>query len=148
MPQSSDVAGSNLATFTKADVTAATAWTQVNSPVTIFTVTGTVKMRLFGKVTTALTSTAGLGTLALGTPDNIAAVIAATAVNGTKLHTVNFIWADDTASSKSAVLPNTGNWFVVSDTTVVVTIATADMTAGGINIYSEWQAVTPGASVA
>ncbi len=57
------------ASFIKADVSAANssgAWTTGNSPITLFTVTGLVIMRVYGRSTTLVTSTSNTGTLALG----------------------------------------------------------------------------------
>lgn len=134
-----------VTTFTKADVTAATAWTTANSPVTIFTVTGTVLMQVWGEVTTGITSTSSTGTLALGTTDNASVFIGATTANGTNFATGD-VWTT-TTTAKSGALPGTGNWFVVRSDNVTVTIATNNMTAGAVNIYCRWIPITAGATV-
>lgn len=133
--------------FTKADVTAATAWTTANSPVTIFTVTGVVLLTCAGVVTTPLTSTGGTGTLALGVSGTTGGIIAATTVDGTKLHTTDFVWADTSASAKIVAMPSTSGWFIVSNSNVILTIATNNMSAGGMKIYCQWIPLSAGASV-
>lgn len=137
----------NLTTFAKADVTAATAWTTGNSPVTIFTVTGDVLINCWGVVTTAMTSTGANGTLALGTVGATGTIIAATTVDGTILHTAKFIWASTAGAAPIYALPATSGWFVVSSTNVVLTIATNSMSAGGMTIYGIWIPISSGASV-
>ncbi len=133
--------------FTKADVTAATAWTTGNSPITIFTVTGDVLVKCWGVVTTILTSTGGTGTLSLGTPDAVTALIGTTSVNGTILHTVKYIWASTAGAATIYALPGTDSWYAVSGTNIVLTVATNSMTAGGMNIYCQWIPISAGASV-
>ncbi len=137
----------NVTIFSKPDVTVATAWTTANSPVTIFTVTGAVLMACAGAVTTAMTSTGGTGTLALGVTGTIAGFIAATTVDGTKLHTAKQVWVDTTATQFMASLPGTSSWFIVSGTNVILTIATNNMASGGMDIYGMWYPLSAGATV-
>lgn len=136
-----------VTSYSKPDVTVAPAWTTANSPQTIFTVTGTVLVTCVGSVTTPLTSTSSTGTIALGTTSGTGTIIAATTVNGTKLHTTGFVWADTTASSSVAALPATSGWFVCTGN-IILTIATNNITAGGLNIYAIWFPLSAGASVA
>lgn len=132
--------------FTKADVTAGTAWTTGNSPITVFTVTGNVMLNVFGVVTTPLTSTSSTGTIALGTASGTGTIIAATTVNGTKLHTTGFVWCDTTASSNIAAMSGTTAWYACSGN-LIVTIATNSLTAGGIILYCNWVPMSAGSSV-
>lgn len=136
-----------VATYTKADVTAVTAWVTGNSPITVFTVTGTVLLTCFGVVTTALTSTGANGTLALGTADAAGAIIAATTVNGTILHTAGQIWTSTGGVQTIYALPASGAWFAVSGSNIVLTIATNSMTAGGMTLYCIWTPLSTGAGV-
>lgn len=133
--------------FAKADVTAVTAWTTANSPVTIATVTGVVLCRVMGHVTTAITSTGATGTLALGVSSNTTLWIAATTANGTNFGT-NDVWVGPTTTSKGNLLNNTSGWALVSNDTIKVTIATNNMTAGGMTLYVEWYPISSGATVA
>lgn len=136
-----------LTQVTKADVTAATAWTTGNSPVTLFTVTGDVLFNCWGVVTTALTSTGGTGTLALGTADATGAVIAATTINSTILHVAKQIWTSTAGIQATYALPGTSGWFAISSSNIVLTIATNSMSAGGMNIFCLWIPVSAGATV-
>lgn len=133
--------------FTKADVTAGTAWTTGNSPVTVFTVTGDVLLTCWGAVTTAMTSTSNTGTLALGFSGGTGDLIAATTVDGTILHTAKFIWTSNAGAKLSYPLPGTSSWYAVSGSNVILTVATNSMSAGGMTIYCAWIPVSAGASV-
>lgn len=135
-----------LATFTKADVTVATAWTTGNSPVTLFTVSGTVLMTAFGVVSTSMTSTGATGTLALGVAGNTGVIIAATTVNGTILNVANQVWASTAGVAPGYSLPNTGGWFAVAGN-IILTVATNSMSAGGMTLYCPWIPLSAGASV-
>jgi protein-S-isoprenylcysteine O-methyltransferase Ste14 len=134
-----------LTRFSKPDVTQPVAWTTANSPVTIFTVTGTVLMWCFGVVTSSITSTGGTGTLALGVSTNTTLFTAATTANGTNF-AAGHVWTT-TTTTRGNVLQNTGNWALVNDTTVQLTVATNNMTAGGMTIYALWRAISVGATV-
>lgn len=133
--------------FSKPDVTAATAWTTANSPITIFTVTGTVLINCGGVVTTPLTSTGSTGTLALGVTGTTTTPISTTTVDGTKLHTAGFVWGDTTASSRIVAMPGTSGWYLVSGSNIILTVATNNMTAGGMDIYAIWFPLSSGANV-
>jgi hypothetical protein len=134
-----------ITTFTKADVTAAPAWN--TGALTIFTITGDVILTCWGAVTTALTSTGNTGTLALGVSGATTTLIGTTTVDGTKLHTAKFVWADTAAASLIVALPGTSGWYAVSGTNVILTVATNNMTAGGMTIYCAWLPISAGASV-
>ncbi len=135
--------------LTKADVTAggATAWTTANTGLTLFTVTGDVLLNVWGAVTTPLTSTGANGTLAVGTAASTGGIIAATTVDGTKLHTAKYIWASTAGTPDILTLPNTSGWYAVSGTNIVLTIATNSMSAGGMTLYCIWMPISSGASV-
>ena len=104
-------------------------------------------MPRFGHVTTAITSTAGTGTLALGVSDNVALWIAATTADATNFAT-NDVWVGPTVTTKGNLFNNTSGWALVSNDTIKVTIATNSTTAGGMTIYVEWMPVSSGATVA
>ncbi|HEX8106709.1 MAG TPA: hypothetical protein VF516_03225 [Kofleriaceae bacterium] len=147
MLRASSVLNARVTIASKPDVTAATAWTTGNSPITIFTVTGTVLITCAGVVTTPLTSTGATGTLAIGVAGTTGGLIAATTVDGTKLHTAKFVWADTSASAAIVALPGTSGWFIVSGTNIILTVATNSMTAGGMDIYALWFPLSSGANV-
>ena len=141
----------NTTTLTKADVTAATAWTTGNSPVTLFTVTGTVIInRIYAVVTTLMVSTANTGTLSIGVSGSVQLYLPTTTVNGTNF-TLGASWLDATATTKSKafVAPNSMALPVLSNgDNVILTIATNSMTAGGMTLYCDWTPVSSGATVA
>lgn len=142
--------GFNTTAFTKADVTVATAWTTANSPITIFTVTGTVLIRCYAVVTTAITSTSNTGTLALGVTGTTGLYMPATTANGSTNFILNSVWVDNAPTTKSKVLVAPNNMslpILATADNVILTIATNNMTAGGMTIYADWIPVTSGASV-
>lgn len=126
---------SRISKLTKADVTAATAWTTGNSPVAIFTVTGSVMMRCFGVVQTAITSTSSTGTLELGVTGNTAVLIPQTTANGTNFATGD-VWTA-TTTKKATALAGTSGWVLVNSN-VILTVATNSTTAGAMTLYAEW----------
>lgn len=141
--------GFNTTIFTKADVTAATAWTTANSGLTLFTVTGAVLCRIYGVTTTLLTSTSNTGTLAVGITGTTGLFIAATTANGSTNFIANSIWLDNAPTVKGKALPTLSNTLNValSNANVILTIATNNMTAGAMKLYCDWIPVSPGATV-
>ena len=141
-----------LTTFTKADVTATGqggAWTTANSPITLFTITGTVRIRITADVTTAVTSTANTGTLAVGIAGSTGLFFAAATVNGTNFP-LNAVWELIATAPLATQVADTAAQdagFTVSNTNVILTIATNNMTAGGMRIYAQWTPLSPGATV-
>lgn len=135
-------------TFTKADVTAggATAWTTANSPLTIFTVTGRVLMRVFGVVTTSFTSTSNTGTIALGAGATTTLLHTTYTANGTQLQE-NGLVAASTGQTTAGGFSNSAQFQIVNGVPVILTVGTNDMTAGGIVYYCQWIALSDGATV-
>lgn len=135
---------------TFADVTAGTAWTTGNSPITLFTVTGTVLCRVYGVVgSTALTSTGGLGTLQVGIAGSISLMLPLSAANGAAgQFAANAVWVGATPTALGAV-PLLANltWAFINGANVILTVATASMTAGSITMYCDWVPISAGASV-
>ena len=124
-----------------------TAWTTGNSPVTLFTVTGTVLARVYGVVgATPFTSTGGTGTLAVGVAGATGAFIAASTANGTTNFVANAAWVDATPTLTAEAIPATA-WTLVTGN-IILTIATNSMTAGAVTMYCDWIPVSTGASVA
>lgn len=130
-----------------ADVTAATAWTTANSPITLFTVTGDVLVRAWGVVTTNFASTSNTGTISLGTADAATALIPAATADGTALQAGD-VWFDTTSGTNAGGLPDDGSWVAIGNgADIVVAIATNNMTAGGMTTYVQWMPVSSGSSV-
>lgn len=140
------------ATFTKPDVTVAGssgAWTTANSPITIFTVSGgRVLLRCYGVCTASFTSTGATGTLTLG--DTILATRYTTTVtaNGTNLAS-GHVFGGVATTAFAVALTNSVPWQILANAgeSIVLTIATNNMTAGGMKLYCEWIPLDAGATV-
>ncbi len=122
-----------------ADVSAgANSWTTGHSPITLFTVTGSVLARVVGVVgATPLTSTAGTGTAAIGVAGATGALIAATTANGTSNFVAGAVWVDTTPTVLAEAMPLNGGWFLVNSN-IILTIATNSFTAGAITLYCQY----------
>ncbi len=124
-----------------------TAWTTGNSPITLYTVTGTILCRLYGVVgATAVTSTGATGTLSAGVAGNVAVLIPTTTANGTNF-VANTAWVDTAPTVTAKILGATMNPFTVVTGNIILTIATNSMTAGAVALYLDWLPVTAGATV-
>ncbi len=138
---------SQLATFTKAAIQSApNAWTTGNSPLTLFTVTGTVLMQVFAVITTGFTSTGTNGTVSVGVTGNTACLLPLTVADGTNFPT-GAAWTDATPTLKAESLGDAFSAVLVANTNVIGTIATNNMTAGGIVLYCRWIPISAGATV-
>lgn len=117
-----------------------TSFTTAASPVSLFTVTGNVKARVFMVQTTAATSTASTGTVAIGVSGNTGGLLAAVTANGTNFPT-NAVWAGDTSPTLlgEALSGTCDTWFLVGNgEDIIATIATNNMTAGASTFYCEY----------
>jgi hypothetical protein len=129
--------------------TGADSWTTGHSPITLFTVTGLVMVRVFGKVgAVQLTSTGGTGTAAIGVAGATGALIAATTANGTTNFVAGAVWVDTTPAVLAEAMPLNGGWFLCNSN-IILTIATNSFTAGDPTLYCQYIPVsTDGAVVA
>lgn len=140
------------ATYTKAAIEAggAAAWLTTSSPLTVFTVTGTVLCRVYGVVgATAFTSTIDLGTLSIGIVASTQLFLPTSAVNAVATQFgIGTVWIDATPTllGEAAVASNL-TWAFVNGTPIIVTIATQSMTAGAITLYCDYLPISAGASV-
>ncbi len=118
--------------------------------VTLFTVTGSVIVRLWAVVGgTQLTSTSNDGTISIGTADSVAALLAAATINGSTNFIANSVWVDTTpATTCEAFAGANTNWAPVGNSTnIISTVATHGMTAGVIAFYCQWIPASVGATV-
>ncbi len=140
------------ATYTKAAVEAggAAAWLTTSSPLTVFTVTGTVLARVYGVIgATAFTSASDLGTVSIGVAGAIQLFLPTSAVtNAVGQFAIGSIWVGAAPTLLGAV-PLLANltWAFVNGTPIIVTIATQSMTAGAITLYCDYVPLSAGASV-
>lgn len=119
-----------LGLMTSKAITYAAGTTGAVGATTLFTVTGTVALRIFGVVSGA--NLTGGGTLEAGIAGNTAALIAQT--TGTDLD-IGEIWID-TGPATVELLP--GLSILTASTNVIQTIGTDTITAGTITYYCLW----------
>ena len=107
---------------------------------TILTVTGRVELAgVYGVCTTACTS-GGASTIELGVSGNTAVFIAQ--ATSTAL-IANEIWHDATPTTTVEAIDMTArHWVVTNGQDVILTIGTADLTAGNIDFYAWWRPVS------
>ena len=111
---------------------------------TIFTVTGDVYAQVFGLCQVALTSV-GAPTIELGIAGNTAALIAQTA--GLDLDQYE-TWQDNAPEANPGAVPIDARGFVVANgADVILTIGTADLTAGDIDIICRWWPISTNGNV-
>ena len=117
------------------------------SPVTEFTVTGNVMCRAIGCVATSVASTGDDGEIALGVSDDTDVLIPKAIANGTSL-VAGDVWFDTTSGTKAGGWPDDGSWVVIAEgADIIMTIATATIGAGNINVYVQWIPLSSGASI-
>lgn len=110
------------------------------NPATLFTVTGTVFMKLFAVCSTSLTGASA--TVEVGTAVSTAGLIAQT--TGTDID-INEIWHDATPDASielSSVLTEK-----IVNQNVIQTVGTADVTAGALTYHCLWRPLSPNATV-
>jgi hypothetical protein len=110
------------------------------NPLTLFTVTGTVMMKLFGICTVSLVGDSA--TLEVGTALSTAGLIAQTTATAID---ANEIWHDATPDA-SIELSSVATEKIVSQN-VIETVATANITAGNIYYICSWYPLTPDGNV-
>ncbi len=111
-----------------------------------FTVTGDVMVRVIGVVgATAITSTSGTTTLAVGTAESTGGIIAATTVDNTGFAATD-VWTDATVANDVDAVPST--WFVVGGGTAIVLTRSVDDILGGIlTLYCQWMPLSADGNV-
>lgn len=110
------------------------------NPATLFTVTGTVAMKLIGVCTASLTG--DTATLEVGTALSTAALIAQSTATDID---INEIWHDATPDA-SIELTSVMTEKIVNQN-VIQTVGTANITAGAITYHCLWRPISVGATV-
>ena len=111
----------------------------------LFTITGLVKVRIFGLVDEALTEGNGNETIEVGVAGATAALIAQLADPNTLV--ANDVWTNGAASTALPVGFPT-DWAVVGDLDIDLVVAgTTGITNGQITFYVEWVPISAGATV-
>jgi len=113
-----------------------TADTGAQAVYTVFTVTGDVLVQVAGLCQVALTTGGGGATIELGISGNTAALIAQTTATDLDQYET---WQDATPEANPGAVDLTGRTFVIANgADVILTIATADLTAGDIDFVCRW----------
>lgn len=102
-----------------------------------FTVTGDVKVRVWGVVgAAAITSTSGTTTLSVGTTENAAGIIAATTIDNSDFDATD-VWVDNDPASDCETLATA--WTIIGGgADIILTRNVDDLTAGTLTLYCEW----------
>jgi len=107
---------------------------------TLFTVTGNVLVQVFGICDTSLV---GAGTFEVGVAGNTAGIIAQIA-DAEDLDDGD-IYVDATPGVGTEALP--GKFIINDGADIILTIGTADITAGVVDFYCLWRPLSSGSSV-
>jgi hypothetical protein len=110
------------------------------NPLTLFTVTGTVAMKIFARCTVDLAGASA--TLEVGTALSTARLIAQTTATDID---ANEIWHD--ATPDASIEDSTVLVEKLVNQNVIETAGTANITAGNIEYTCLWRPITPGATV-
>jgi hypothetical protein len=111
---------------------------------TVFTVTGDVYVQVFGLCQVALTS-GGAATIELGISGNTAALIAQTTATDLDQYET---WQDAGPEANPGAVPLDARGFVIANgANVILTVATADPTAGDIDFICRWWPISTNGNV-
>jgi len=119
--------------------------TAATSPFTVFTVTGDVLMQVFGLCQADLTTGGGAATIELGISGNTAALIAQTTATDLDQYET---WQDATPEANPGAVSLDARGFVSANgADVIMTIATANLTAGEIDFICRWWPISDDGTV-
>lgn len=112
-----------------------------------FTVTGDVKVQVFGVVgAVAITSTSGTTTLSVGTTEATAGIIAASTVNNTQFAATD-VWVDATPANDVEALA-AQDWHIIGGgADILLTRSVDDLTAGSLTLYCIWEPMSADGNV-
>ena len=112
---------------------------------TIFTVTGDVMMRVFGICQTLLNS-GGAATVELGIAGNTAALIVQTTATDVDAYET---WQDvgPEANPGDVAAAMAKNFVIANGADVILTVATADLTAGEVDFHAFWMPLSTDGNV-
>lgn len=113
------------------------------NPLTLFTVTGDVLVRIFGVGTTNLAG--ATATLQVGTTGNTAALIALTTATNIL---ATSLWSDASPSVRTDTLASVlGPFVIVNGNSIIETVATANITSGNVYYICMWRPLSYNGSV-
>ncbi len=120
--------------------------TTTASPITIFTVTGLISVKLVGWSPTVMASTGTNGTLAVGWTGLTTLGLGTTTVDGTNF-VANAVWVDTSPAAIAEALVASNLVGVLTASNIIVTVATNNCTTGSLKIYAIWRPISPDAAV-
>jgi len=109
---------------------------------TLFTVVGTVLVRLCAICTKNLAG--ATGTISIGIAGATAAIIALTTATDID---ANDIWHDATPDASIESVSTLREYIITGSKNIIATIATADLTDGILQFYCFWEALADGSTV-
>lgn len=112
-----------------------------------FTVTGDVLVQCFGVVgATAINSTSGTTTLALGTTEASGGIIAASTVNGTQFAATD-VWTDASPANDVEALAAQNLHIIGGGADIILTRSVDDLTQGTLTLYCLWMPLSADGNV-
>lgn len=118
-----------------------------NSALTAFVVSGLVHAKVVGYSNAALASTGTNGTLAVGVSGATTLFLGTTTIDGTNFPAANTIWIDTSPTLLGEVFVAANLTGALTASNIIITIATNNMTTGGLLLYCIWRPISPNASV-
>ena len=112
-----------------------------SDPLTLFTVTGIVAVKLIG-YSTVLPVSAGSGTIAVGTAITPVGLLPATSAS---TMAVGELWHDGTVDAGVELSSVMAEKIVIGN--IIETVGTADITAGNVHYLCLWRPLTPNATL-
>jgi hypothetical protein len=110
---------------------------------TLFTVTGAVFARVWGHVTTAVTSTGDNGTIVVGVTGNTAKLVPSYTAGSGTIVANDILGNAGTTAVPADDIEGAGTWvFLGGGEDIIATVATNNLTAGVIDWYCEWYPIS------
>ena len=135
-----------LANQTPADMVTNSNYQRADSPITLFTVTGTVKVKVWAHIDNTVLTASNDGTLEIGVVGNIAILAVQDVVTAAEFATGDD-WGGTTAAENPGVVML--DWVVLGNgDDIIMTIAgSTDISQGQMTFYCEWLPVVAGSTV-
>ena len=110
---------------------------------TLFTVTGAVFARVWGHVTTAVTSTGDNGTITVGITGNAAKLVPSYTAGSGTIVAHDILGNAGTTAVPGDDIEGAGTWvYIGGGEDIIATVATNNLTAGVIDWYCEWYPIS------
>lgn len=110
---------------------------------TLFTVTGAVFARVWGHVTTAVTSTGDNGTITVGVAGNTAKLVPSYTAGSGTIVAHDILGNAGTTAVPGDDIEGAGTWvYIGGGEDIIATVATNNLTAGVIDWYCEWYPIS------